>query len=235
VEQLRLTAFLPSPAEGTDTWWSRANDGKPPVSEVTQKRGGSSVYQSEGPCGNGNLSLTVQEGRYDWVLNPIIDPADSAPIVSVGNFDDAGEIFFRAMRQFLDSAPLCSRIAVGISIFVPVKDRPTGYEALNLLLANSVKLDPQNSSDFIYNINRPRKSEVADLLLNRLSQWMVGAHYQISFPTIGVPSIAYTVKLTLDLSSDQNYPNGLSSSVQKGIFEELFRFGREIAEKGDIA
>jgi hypothetical protein len=223
VEQLRLTAFLPTPVEGTDTWWSRANDGKSPVSEVTQKRGGSSVYQSEGPCGNGNLSLTVQEGRYDWVLNPIIDPADSAPIVSIGNFDDAGEVFFRAMQQFLDSAPLCSRI-----------DRPTGYEALSVLLAESVKLDPQNSSDFVYNINRPRKSSISDLALNRLSQWMVGAHYQISFPVIGTPPITYTVKLTLDLSSDQNYTAGLSSSMQKTIFEELFHFGREIAEKGDI-
>ena len=128
MEQLRFTALLPSSVEGTDKWWSQANDGKLPVSEVTQKRGGLSVYQSEGPCGNGNLSLTVQDGRYDWVLNPTIDPADSTPIMSIGKFDEVEKVFVGVMNQFLDFAPPCSRIAVGISIFVPIKDRQTGYD-----------------------------------------------------------------------------------------------------------
>ena len=51
-------------------------------------------------------------------------------------------------------------------------DLVEGYEALASLLP-TIRVDPANSEDMFWQINRPRRSKVITRKINRLSKWSV--------------------------------------------------------------
>ena len=108
-----------------------------------------------------------------------------------------------------------------------------------------MKLDPENSSDFSYQINRPRVSAtgITDLQLNRLSRWsavrLSGILVQI---TAGQPTARvfesrnelYACRIELDINTSQTFTAALPQEQLSARVEELVKLGAEIAANGDI-
>ena len=105
------------------------------------------------------------------------------------------------------------------------------------------QLDPEHSSDFAYQINRPRKSErgLQCLKINRLSKWSVILlqGFQISVGQ-GVPKLLPVAVpqaaccLQLDINTDEDHQTEFPRENIVAIFEELVESAQEIATKGDI-
>ena len=106
----------------------------------------------------------------------------------------------------------------------------------------TVDLSP-NSSDFLYQINRPRQLTLPgspNLMVNRISKWSVvrwrrgvisasGGQVTMS-PT--VDATAY--RLELDINTDASFKGELPHERLGEVFEFLVRLGVEISQRGDI-
>ena len=125
---------------------------------------------------------------------------------------------------------------------MPVDNRKSGYELIANYLPN-VKLDPIGSSDFLYQINRTRNSQlgISDLEINRLSKWSVvkrGLARIDILPEARVSlfpsSETFSCRLELDVNTSGDYKNDIPSEKLADVFHELVDFAKEIALKGDI-
>jgi hypothetical protein len=243
---LRLTGF-PSPGaafEGGD-WWEEVV-GQPPEVEISKRRTGG--HQYEGPVDFpknrvGKLILTLRPDRIDWVLT-VEDgsEADSAEIQTLGDFDTAVSEFSRMASRWFDvsTCPPVHRIAFGAVLVWPVADRPAGYKRLSKFVP--VNIDPVGSSDFLYQINRPREAAFAclGLKINRLSKWSVLRHVQsrllVSPSSVkGEPvQTRLACRLELDINTSQEHEKDIAREHLGTIFGELIELGKEIAKKGDL-
>jgi hypothetical protein len=213
-----------------------AIEGGKPEAEATRKLGGTTIHQFEGPTANGILSLTVNPDRYDWILRPVDGQHDVLPTLpSVGGYKDVNLEFLNPMNRWVESAPECSRFAMGLVAIHPVPSVPDGYELLNILLNDYVKLDPHGSSDFMYRINRPRPSNVIPgLKINRLTEWSVAAKFQIFQDGNVLPPVGSAVRVAIDLSTDQYFAQKLGTQQQGHLLFEFQAYLQEFLEKGDI-
>lgn len=122
------------------------------------------------------LRLEVTEARIDWLLaGTRAGEGDERMLLEIGTPESALDSFLSVVSRWLTSglAPTAQRIALGAVLLSPVENRAEGYRDLGSLL-NAVKIDPENSTDFLYQINRPRPShEIEGLGINRLSKWAV--------------------------------------------------------------
>lgn len=152
-------------------------------------------------------------------------------------FEESNTIFtqhFRLCEQLLqgNQLPRISRVAFGPVLIKSVANKAEGYRALAKLLP--VELDAEGSSEFLYQINRPRRSKKFDCWLNRLSKWSVLA---LSFGFVGDSGQMQSeqkftaCKLELDINTDPEYTGELGFE----ILGELANAAKEIAENGDRA
>jgi hypothetical protein len=239
-ESLRLTAF-PSPLLEVKkyNWWKDLV-GEMPENSHYQPR--MNTYQDEGQIDIGTLILKYAPERIDWILAPQVQEGIAEDIPILGTFVDVLPTFFRFMKSWLNfEIPEISRLAFGAVLPRPLPDRSTGYVQLSTYLP--VEIDPQNSSDFTYQINRPRPSRtgIPDLLINRLSKWSVAA-FQVFSMSIGTANVGvgqgarkYHCRLELDISTDVEFKQGFSKDQLLPVLEELIDLGLEIASKGDTA
>jgi len=147
-----------------------------------------------------------------------------------------------ARRWFeLQSCPKLKRIAFGARLFQPVPDRKTGYQTIRSYVSY-VDLDIEGSSDFLYQINRPRPSQsgIAGLDINRLCVWSV-ARWQVALMqgplqqmSLTESTEGYGVQLQLDINTDPHYGDVLPQDHLVAIFSELVDLGEEIAHRGDV-
>lgn len=243
-ERLRLTTF-PEPSINTQEtkWWEKIV-GEPPESTTIRQRLGE--LHEEGVFESGTLSLDIQPLRIDWnmsVAKPTEPP--ERELQTLGSFLQTSDTFVRFMKRWLENdCPDLGRIAFGAVLLMHVKSREDGYNTLAQLLSN-VKLDPENTSDFMYQINRPRKSKlhISDLHINRLSKWSVGAiNYALfrleagKFDTkqLYTAPETFTCRLELDINTPADYQSVLPRNKLGSIFDELIKLAKEIAVKGDI-
>src|SRR6266540_4674835 len=169
---VRLSVFfLPENPVDASSWWDTIV-AEPPENRNLQPRAG--TRQEEGPFEGGRLVLTVQPDRADWVFIPAFDQQAGTPAFDrLPDYDSALRIFRPIAERYFKISPQPARLAFGAVLNSTVPDRPTGYRLLAQYL-NNVKIDPDNSSDFHYQINRRRVSKnIAGLLINRLSKWSV--------------------------------------------------------------
>ena len=132
-------------------------------------------------------------------------------------------------------------MAFGSIINLPSKDKKEGYTQLSAYLKN-VKIDPVNSSEFMYQINRRRNSTVGieGLEINRLNKWSVAAiAYKIvsASPLEGqvkTTELSYACHLEIDINTCQEFQNNLPKEKLSEIFDEIVCMGKEIITKGDI-
>lgn len=229
-------------AERADTWWTSLT-GEQPTEEIRKPREG--VYDARGQFLGGLLQLQVQALRIDWNLIPQL-PAEDQPInpfASIGSMEQVGQFLDHVTRWIPQIATQIGRIAFGAVFQQLVADKVSGYKVLGDYL-HSIKLDAENSSDFSYQINRPRKSVmVQNLSINRLSKWSVAFSRPISFvvgPNNAIAASmeagsAYAVRLELDVNTDANSTSALSHNHMIDILRELGSLGMEITSKGDVS
>jgi hypothetical protein len=244
VESLRLTAF-PSPFTQIiePTWW-RDLQGEEPESRISQPRKGG--LKEEGPFADGRLILGFEPTRIDWLYSPIVDekPPPGGGL-TIGSLDDAIMLFVRLMNRWFefDTCLPVQRLAFGVVVLKPVENLPTAYRQL-MQYVRSVQLgDLDNTSDFLYQINRRRHATVVpDLRINRLSRWSEASKQRqtISLPIATVPirqelsPLYFSCRLELDINTMAEFQGEFERTQLAPIFRELIDFAVEIANHGDI-
>ncbi len=236
---LRLTAFpvLGEPPHD-DTWWA-ATVGQQPDQSTVQPRLGKS--EQVGSLGKGILALATEPVRIDWVYGASQQQDDTLPVL--GPYLETLDVFLQLMLKWLHlpSVPPIDRIAFGAIIVSPVPDRKTGYEKLKKYIRD-VKIDSDNSTDFLYQINRPRSSRVGipGLRINRLSKWSVLASFlnvfQVSSKQIASASSLTNLACRLEMDINTAPETRLHEHRERlaDVFVELVDYSKELHDKGDI-
>jgi hypothetical protein len=240
-ESLRMTAFLSPLAQiGDQNWWQTLVD-ELPQNEISQPKTGMKQYEGIFRGDNGTegvLVLTVRPTRIDWQLVPLTSGVAGFP--TIGSFISSTNSFLTLMLRWLEDSPQTQRLAFGASLLQLVDERDEAYKQLSKYLPFDLDLD---SSDFSYQINRPRKSrltEFPNLTTNRLSIWGVNSIFKIELPSNSFTQNYLTEKsqvalsLNLDINTVGDFTNNPTSEQLKKTFQELVQQGKEIAEKGDI-
>ncbi|MCX5826296.1 MAG: hypothetical protein NTY86_23205 [Deltaproteobacteria bacterium] len=241
VQVLRLTAFLsPENMIESANWWNDVIGEPPDTKTLKPKIGGS---QENGLFEGGRLILEVAPNRVDWILTALQDEVlSSEAIPTIGPFYSKLDKFLPIVERWsqLDTCPSLSRLAFGATLLCPVENRYIGYTTLSPYLRNVV-IDPEGSSDFVYQINRPRnsKGEIPGLRINRLSKWAVLALKIAMIAPQGSFSVVKSKEnmachLELDINTSVEYNGTINQKAIKNVFQELVDLGKEIAEKGDI-
>jgi len=239
VENMRFTAFLQEAVAKQPNWWEEITS-EPPDKKTSHPKEG--FFQDEGIYRGSNLILSINPFRVDWILRAYVnDPDLGLPII--GDLINIEKIFFELIETWLDISNPIKRIAFGAILLNPVQSITDGYKKISEFLP-SVDIDENNSSDFLYQINRSRKSSIIDdLTINRLSKWSVAEINALLFevnqddklstkPFQGSRSIA--CRMELDINTSQHLSIALEKERLKPLLAELASLGNEIAEKGDI-
>jgi hypothetical protein len=136
------------------------------------------------------------------------------------------------------SFPRIRRMAVGAVLLLPVGGRKEGYEQLQPYLS-SVTIDPVNSSDFVYRVNRKRASQlgISGLSINRLGQWntvvtkLLGP---LTVPPDATLPENHFCRIELDINTAPEYPDVLPEERLGDILSELVAAAKEIILQGDV-
>jgi hypothetical protein len=227
-------------------WWSQIAGATPENMAVQQ---GGAIFQASGPYAGGQLGLsamTLGEARVDLVL-----AAARPSIDTVGTIQHARETIWPLIEKLLSVKIPARRLAFWNAHRMDVPDLQTGYKVLSELLP-SVKIDPLESSDFYYQINRPRLSSVVPgLKINRLSKWSVMAiqpmELAFSIPAPGgqtatppqvVSSSSGKAAMFVRLESETNTASEnikpLDPTTTVKLAQELLTLESEIALRGDV-
>jgi hypothetical protein len=183
----------------------------------------------------------LQPNRIDWLLGPGEKEIEGIP--AIGRFPQVIDKFGQVMSTWfgLTTCPSSSRIAFGAVLIIPVSDLVRGYKEILKFLPFDLDMDPINTSDFFYQINRRRESEkFKDLRVNRLSKWSVASWRDIHFSVDsgGAKSIPaderFGLRLELDINTDPKFDGTFTQDLAFQVFSELVDFGKEIACYGDI-
>src|SRR5439155_24200889 len=119
-------------------------------------------------------TVVSQPGRVDIVLSP--DPQNPARIQSefpcLGLLSEKRAATQRLCTAALQQFNTFSRIAIGATYYLSVPNKTASFLKLAEYLP-SITIDANESSDFLYRINRPRVMEVANrsVVVNRVGTW----------------------------------------------------------------
>lgn len=245
VETLRLTAFSTAlPDLSSIKWWETVT-GEPSETKTLQQRTGRLQETGRIKGGFCNLSLECQPQRIDWLFSPIVkDDQELKSFPTFVSLPDGLKIYEEMLLPWIAQCPTLNRVAFGAALTQPVENRRAGYQTLAKLLP-AVELDPEGSSDFSYQINRPRvsKSGVQNLRINRLSRWGVvrlsGIMVQVTAgqPTARVFESSQEVnacRVELDINTSPQFQGTFPSETLASLVKELMDLGIEIASNGDI-
>lgn len=251
VDLARVTAFYgqidSEKKQQWSSWWTDLV-GVPPENTSLKKR--DEISQDEGPFNGGDLILALQPGRIDWYLKARRaeqedeDSQQNVICLKPEALVKFQELVSRWMK--LDSCPPVTRLALGCVLMQQVESREAGYLRLRNYLP-SVDLNPA-SSDFLYQINRPRNSTMvaSGLRINRLCKWSVvlSGKFSFSLPMVPKDKQPFTglvqgheqqaCRVEVDVNSAPEYKDELVGDQLLSLFDEFVILAKEIAEKGDV-
>ena len=244
-EVVRVTVFPePTPSAEMEGWWSSVT-GEPPETRNSQPRLG--VIQESGAFLDGVLTLNVTPLRVDWLLSVSTDPSGSeSGLPILGDLTKIVESFCSRLDAWFNLAPPVKRLAFGCVGSQQVAGHKEGYELLGKYLPG-VTVDPEGSSEFLYQINRPRPSTVIDgLIVNRLTKWSAARTQSVSMQLVLTPDAEgsvvsgvpmgefFAVRSELDINTSPKWAKPFAKRQLASILGELVGLGLEIAAKGDI-
>ena len=237
-DQLRLTAFPVAPvATETEAWWQELFGVEPEFQEIRRAEG---IQRLEGPLGSNRITLVVRPDRIDWIVTPVANPQlPELPLIG----DSSAEFtkFSELMKQWMASSPRIHRLAFGSNLIIKTADQKEAYQLLNRYLP-AVELDCEESSDFLYSINRPRSIRLQgleELKINRLSRWsairasILATASQPSVSKLGQTEI-FGCRVELDINTDADLEAQLPGDQLCYLLDVLVQYAAEIIEKGDI-
>jgi len=240
VESLRLTLFRAKPIDTVAPLWETLT-GEKPERVDTQPR--ANIIIEEGNVVLGSLSHTSDPLRISWTLAPSQEQQrKTASFPSLGPLLETKGQFIKMMSNWLSSGvvPETNRIALG-SVSVIVKDnRASAYKLLSGLLHHFVTIDIENSTDLLYQVNRPMRSTVeADLLINRLSKWNAvhvrgfGLLFGEKPEVVQDTRDNVAARLELDINTHQSNRKIFAKEKLVPLLEELSSFTDQISTEGD--
>lgn len=240
VASMRFTAFSSEvvPLERLP-WWDDVV-GVPPEAVVSRPKTGQS--QAQGEFEGRRLTLQIQPGRVEWSLNPPAKAAEDPGLPLLGPFPEVLASLSKVVTAWLPQAPAVTRVAFGAARMQQVETVRSGYVLVTKYL-RSVAIDPDGSSDLLYQINRPRPSVtgIEGLRMNRLTKWSVQVG-QLVIMTLGTEGIATRItsedvvcRLDLDINTAPDFVGTLPAERLGDLFQEMTDLGREIAQRGDVS
>ena len=239
IENLRFSVFLARPTDPepvgswTDVVGQDADDTR--IKGTGEQR----VVSQQGPFGGTVMRAEVRLDRIDWhVLPPPPKTPNERP--TAGPYEKLKDRFRDGMLAWLDAEkPVANRIAYGAVLSHRSGNRTDCLRVLDNLLS-TVTVDPENTWDFDYSVNRRRVSKSSDgLMINRLAKWSLGTEILgvLKLPASGGQARMNTVTvnvpmLTLDINTDPEFRGPLNRPRE--LLAELAALGTEIALKGDV-
>ena len=245
-QTLRVTTFMRPDADfsGMRSWWKEVV-GSEPDEEVSRPNTGH--LAQAGHLEENRLAMVTQSPvRVDWHLAPS-QPQDEIPqqLASIGPFPMILQSFVPIAQKWLEVCPLVARLAFGAALVERVDDLKTGYVKMSGNLP-AVKIDPEGSSDFFYQINRPRQLsvDIPERHVNRLTKWsVIRSKAALLTFTVGPESASVTsepekddlfaCRLVLDISTTGASSGELPKSKLRDVLDELITLGRELADEGE--
>lgn len=243
VEQQRVTIFrFPGVPVDANAIWHSIVGAEP--DDISHKPSAGTT-RLEGMYLNQRLILQVDSSRIDVVLAPPISADPIADFQVIGAIDDVLPPFIEAIGKWVSQYSPVLRLALGIVLIERTEGRVASYRRLSEFLP-TVSIDAENSSDFTYQINRPKWSKVLpNLKINRLSKWaamrVVTANFSLPneiaageqilhYPTLDLQA----VRLELDINSTQERTDEIPQSLSLDLLKEMADSIQEISLKGDI-
>lgn len=241
VESLRVSIFHPggSVSSTRTALWAMVADSEP---ESIDSRPRDRVTRLTGSVGGDNLVLAVQEERIDWLIQPIVVP-NQRPVtaLTLKSAEDALPILQRAVQYSLETIPLVQRLAFSPSLIRQVLNPTLSLKQISNYLPR-LDLDSVEGSDFVYQINRRRRSlSVSHAQINRLAKWSTVQVGGIEFkmrpsgqPRLQTTEVGFARKLELDVNTTPE-TGAMSNDKIPGLFDELITLAGELAIEGDIS
>jgi hypothetical protein len=239
---LRLTMFLAAPLDPsvTETLWKTATGADPEIEENRPREG---IRHQGGPFGGCYLETIVASRRIDWVMALKTDPRALEPPY-FGDFEKAMGNFRTAGKKWLKSgSPSVNRLAVGAVLLIPVASAKAALTKLVDMLV-AVRVEPDHSLDFFYQVNWPRASSaMPQLRLNRLTRWSTLAIRSINFEMnestnlvqSGGPNGQDYCQLECDHSTSTEHAEPFEpTELVEHLFDELCQMVEENAGRGEV-
>ena len=237
VENFRLTIFhstTPAPAG----LWEKLMGISP---ESIDSRPRERVLRETGQAKGNRLLLVTQPQRLDWTLQPEPPPdREDGGTPTLTSLDKSIPLLRSALDVSLKSLGQVHRLAFGAVLTQQASDMKEGMSQLSRYLPH-MELTRRGGSDFIYQINRHRRSSYAPHVhVNRLAKWSLEEFHSGSLrivpsrgPRLESSAFGFVSKLVLDINTAPEN-NAISSDKMPSLFVEFTAFAHEIAVKGDI-
>ena len=239
-EGLRFSAFVIEPIRLEDISLWEPLIGHPPAERLT--RPSQQLFKEEGPLGDAWLSVEARANRIDWRLGH--NPKNvSLTLPVVGPYNELQQRFQELMNQWATFCPRTNRLAYGAVLLLRAKTLFEVCSAITDLLPK-VEIDPNNTADFQYRINRRRQSQSIEggTRINRLATWSAGeiARIDVDLSSSKTPRIqnfsdGAFCRLELDINTVPELEGEIGMDIVANVIEELMRFGSEIVLEGDVA
>ena len=236
LENLRLSIFSPGRFNG-EGLWSRVVGIQPESMETRPLP--NNVYQEQGLAHGNRLVLAVQSGRHDWTIAPGPQQQSGPPVLTA--VAESVSLLQKALTVSLGTVRQIDRLALGVTLLLGDSDTPSeAMRPLSRHLPDIIPSPSEGMSDFIYQINRRRRSSsVPHATINRVAKWSIEMVQQVQIPlgdlnaVPGSSSVLWVSKLLLDINT---VPGGSAISNDRFpiLFEEFVNLASEVARRGDI-
>ena len=240
VESLRLTLFRATPIETVIPLWETLTGERP---EKVDSQPRANIIVENGTFVLGSLTHSSDPLRINWILSPPQEQEQkSASLPTLGSLFETKGQFIKMMNDWLssDAAPETNRIALGSASLIVHDNKASAYKQLSTLL-HHVTIDIENSTDFLYQINRPIESTVVpNLMLNRLSKWSAlrstgfGLFVGEKLEVIQDTKVYVATRLELDINTHQSNKYIFTKDMLIKLLQELSEHGDKISAEGDI-
>lgn len=231
-ETMRLTIFPSAPFHRRD-WWFEILGERADEEKNAPKSG---LFQQLGEYKEHNLVISTQPDRIDLIWTAVLRDTFTHPVM--GTFHECLSDFSELSKKLISLCPSATRIAFGPVLLSPVVGQQEGYGQLIRLL--NLNLDLADASEFLLQINRPRKSSKIDKVkINRLASWSVMKLQKLELQGESVKGYPeeeclYASRLQLDINNAPSMlSNELSVVLMENLFDEFRALAVEISEKGD--
>lgn len=233
---LQLVCFPVEPQIGlAANWWSNLTGSDEYESNRKRmERVDDGAYQGRG------LKMQIDLLRTVWIRGAIA-PDEPAAILTtgipnLGDFREACDDFRELMhRWLLTDCPPIYRLSFAGHFLQKQESREAAYEKLGEYLP--FVLDPQ-ATEFLYRINRKRRSLVIDGEVNCLRTWSA-SKYEVEVKFLGAaPSqnyVEFDTSLQFDVNTSEASRDELPRDALCDLFDELIVMARRIADEGDEA
>jgi hypothetical protein len=236
-ESVRFTAFPPpSVAFDIAPIWERLMGGPP---QEIQERPQQGLRNEFGAFGEHYLFLTQQLGRFDiiFAMHPE-KAATSADLVSIGPHEETTNKLSDVVRRWLKIAPPLGRLAYAPVLIYRAENQEAGYRTLQKLLPG-LPIDPVNSRNLLWQINRPVRSKVLrELTINRLAKWSLFRKEMLQIipertgMIAGAGPVTFAVRLELDIYTEPFSP--IPAESLERLYQEIAEHAQQLIAHGDV-